>query len=137
MKKLILLLIYFLLATPVLKAQNQENKFLIEEYIQNSEKQKATGMTMICAGIVAFGVGILIANDAAWDDPAFGTGIYLALGGGASTLIGIPILISSGVKARKAAELSLQATRIQNPLILGHQSKVFPSIGISIPLSHK
>lgn len=137
MKTLTLFLTLSILVYQHLCAQDQGNRLLIEEYIQQSAKQKNTGLTMVIVGTAAIGIGYLMAYNASWDEPAFGTGIILTLGGGASTLIGIPILISSGVKARRAAELSLQADRIQNPSNLGPQTKVIPSVGISIPLNTK
>lgn len=137
MKILMLFLPLSILVYQHLYAQDQGNRLLIEEYIQQSAKQKNTGLTMVIAGTAAIGIGYLMANNASLDEAAFGAGILLTLGGGASTLIGIPILISSGVKARRAAELSLQADRIQNPSNLGLQTKVIPSVGISIPLNTK
>lgn len=135
MNKLILFLAFSISAFQHLQAQNQENRLLIEEYILQSENQKKTGLAMVIGGSAAIGIGFLIANEASFDEASFGTGIFLMLGGGVSTLIGIPILVSSGVKARRAAGLSLQATRIQNPSMSGQQTKVFPSLGISIPLN--
>ena len=132
MKKIILLLTLLISGFQYSQAQDQGNRLLIEEYVQQSENQKRTGLAMVIAGSAAMGIGYLIAINASLDDTDFATGSFLLLGGGASILIGIPILISSGVKARRSAELSLQATKIQNPLIPGSNSKVFPSIGISI-----
>lgn len=137
MKKLALFLALSISVFHHLHAQEQGNRILIEEYIQQSVKQKNIGLTMMIAGTAATGIGILMAYNASLDETAFGAGILLTLGGGASTLIGIPVLISSGVKARRAAELSLQAMRIQDPTILGQKTKVFPSVGISIPLNNK
>lgn len=137
MKKLALFLALSISAFHHLHAQEQGNRLLIEEYILQSAKQKNIGLTMMIAGTAATGIGILMANNAYWDEAAFGAGILLTLGGGASTLIGIPVLISSGVKARRAAELSLQAVRVQDPTILGQKTKVFASVGISIPLNTK
>lgn len=136
MNKIILFLVLSILASKNLQAQHQENRLMAEEYIRQSEKQRKTGLIMVGVGAAAVGLGTALissSNDLGGFD--VGSGIVLFSSGFASTLIGIPVLISSGVKARRAAELSLQATRIQNPSILGQQTKVFPSIGISIPLN--
>lgn len=136
MTKTLIILILFIMAAPRLAAQSQENKLLIEEYILQSEKQKKTGLIMIGVGTVAFALGALVIdNSYGLEDPSLGSGLILSLGGGVSALIGIPILISSGSKARKAAKLSLEATKIQNSSIPGQQTKVFPAVGVSIPLN--
>ena len=118
-------------------AQQNSNKFLIEEYLQQSEKQKKTGWTMIGVGAAALGLGTVIAfasNDL--ESTGFATGGILFIAGGASTILGIPVLISSSAKARKAARLSLgteTVSQINSDMIFSGKS--IPSLTLSIPLN--
>lgn len=136
MAKTLIILAFFFWATPQLLAQSQENKVVIEEYIRQSDNQKKAGITMVIVGSVSTVLGVLLLNETWYNENSTGTslGFIMTLGGSASTLIGIPIVISSGVKARSAAELSLQAVRIQSPIGPRRMIKAFPSLGISIPI---
>ena len=136
MKKLILIFALLFSAFYELIAQNQDTKFLIEEYIQQSERQKKTAIIMMGAGVGATALGILLATTAtSWDSPAFGGGGILALAGSASTVIGIAILVSSASNARKAGKLSLElsSTRVINSEVTPQM--IYPSLKFSIPLN--
>ena len=135
MKKLISLIAFFLLASPILKAQNEDNKLLIEEYLRQSEKQKKTGWTLIGAGAGAAALGlVLAASSDDWSDSSFGSGIILFVVGSASTVLGIPVLISSASKARKAGRLSLGTQTVRAPIFQNSSWKIYPSLNFSVPL---
>lgn len=136
MRKFLLLSALLFLALPEIKAQTQDNKLLIEEYLQQSEKQKKAGWTLIGVGAGAAALGLVIAASSDdWSDASFGSGIILFFAGSATTIIGIPVLISSASKARKAAQLSIGANsaRMINPN--GTSLKIYPALNFSIPLN--
>jgi hypothetical protein len=136
MKQIIIILIFSCLILGTASAQNQENKLMIEEYLQQSEKQKKAGLIMIGAGAGTAGLGILLAaNSNSFDSPAFGGGIILFLAGSASTVIGVPIIISSASKARKAAQLSIGAKTTQLFIPDNPSNQAYPTLNISIPLN--
>ena len=134
MNKLLLILALLFLALQQVKAQGQDNTLLIEEYLRQSEKQKKTGITMLAVGGGAVVVGVLIAVTAdGWD--GVGSGVIFSSVGIATALIGVPIIISSASKARKAAQLSLGANsaRVINPN--GSSITIYPALNLSIPLN--
>ncbi len=136
MKKFVLIFVLLFSAFFELLAQNQETKFLIEEYIKQSEKQKKTAIIMMGAGAGAMALGALIANTANdLDSPAVGGGIVLFFAGSASVIIGIPIIVSSSAKARKAGQLSLglNSARVINPE--GSTKTTYPALKISVNLN--
>jgi hypothetical protein len=136
MHKLILLLALFLSSLPNLQAQNQENRLLIEEYLQQSEKQKKAGITIMAVGAATAGLGLLLAatsND--WGNASFGGGIILFVGGSAAVIIGVPIIISSASKARKAAQLSIGTNSARVIHQHGTYSTFYPALNISFPIN--
>lgn len=136
MYKLGIMLAFFLLASPKLFAQNQDNKLLIEEYLRQSEKQKKAGITMIAVGASAALIGTLLAASSDdWDDFSFGGGVILFTGGSAAAILGVPLIISSASKARKAAQLSLGANSARVIFPNGASRKIYPAIQLSIPIN--
>lgn len=137
MAKFFLVLTLFFSFLSNVKAQNQESKILIEEYIKRSEQQKKTGLIMLGAGVgsvilgtVLFGVGWSDGNNAAGV-----TGVLLASAGSISTLVSIPILVSSASNGRKAAKLGISTAHFASPLPNGFNSKIYPALSFSIPLN--
>lgn len=121
-----------------LLAQENPNKFLIEELLAQSEKQRKTGWTLIGVGAAATGLGtILVFASSDWDSAGFDTGAVLFIGGGAIMVIGIPVLIGSTTKARKAARISLgtETVRVIHPN-MNFSGKTLPTVTLSIPLNH-
>ncbi|WP_111671294.1 hypothetical protein [Algoriphagus litoralis] len=121
------------------KAQNQESKILIQEYIKRSEQQKKTGLIMLGAGVgsvilgtVLFGVGWSDGNNAAGV-----SGVLLASAGSISTLVSIPILVSSASNGRKAAKLGISTSQIGDGLPTGFSTKTYPALSFSIPFNSK
>lgn len=137
MAKFILVLAFFLLATQKLKAQNQDQRFLMEEYLIQSEKQKKTGITMIIAGLGTAGIGLLIAASSDWDSSGFASGGILFLAGSASTILGVPIIVSSAATARKAARLSVQADSSRLIYSDGSSVGIYPTLNLTIPLNSR
>lgn len=60
MTKIFIILASFLLVSPKLFAQNQEEKLLMEEYIRQSENQRKTGLILLGAGLGAVAIGSAI-----------------------------------------------------------------------------
>lgn len=137
MTKIFLILSLILIFLPKAKAQNQENKILIEEYLKRSEKQKKTGLIMLGAGVGSVVIGtVLFATG--WGDGsdfAVGSGAVLMTAGSLSTLISIPILVSSASTGRKAAKLGIGTARLTGPLPDGFFQKTYPALHFSIPLN--
>ena len=137
MTKIFLILSLILIFLPKAKAQNQENKILIEEYLKRSEKQKKTGLIMLGAGVGSVIIGTVLFGTG-WDDDsdfAVGSGAILMTAGSLSTLISIPILISSASNGRKAAKLGIGTARLTEPLPDGFSPKTYPALHFSIPLN--
>ena len=123
-------------AQPML-AQQDPNQFLIREYIKQSEKQKKTGITMLGTGVGAVVIGTVIFA-AAWDsgsDFAGGASFFLVTAGAISTLVSIPILISSASNGRKAGKLSIGLGQTQALQAPGLHTRAYPTISFSIPLN--
>lgn len=139
MAKFFLTLSLFLALFARAQSQSLERNILIEEYIKQSEKQKKTGLIMLGAGLgsvllgtVLFGVG--------WgdgSDVAAGSGAILMTAGSISTLVSIPILVSSASNGRKAAKLGISTARIPTSQPTGFPSKIYPALSFSIPINSK
>lgn len=139
MKKLVLIFAILFSSFFELLAQNQETKFLIEEYLRQSETQKKTGLIMLGAGVGATVLGTLMIG-VAWSggSEAVGwTGVVLFTAGAVSTLASIPIIISSASKARKAANLSIQSRSLPSIQPTGLSAVIYPELNLSIPLNSK
>ncbi len=138
MNKVILVIVAFLLFLPRTQAQqSQENKILIEEYLRQSEKQKKTGLIMLGAGAGSVLLGTVLFGTS-WNSGsnlAGGAGIFLFTAGSISTLISIPILVSSASNGRKAAKLGIGTTQLTAPNSREGGQKTYPSWIISIPLT--
>ncbi len=134
MKKLTCLLSLMLILALNLNAQNQEREFLIKEYLQQSEKQKKTGITMLVVGSGIVALGIIIANSGEFSGSTNRLGHSLILVGIPVSIIGIPIIISSASKARKAAQLSLGTQTVRMP-ILQETQKIYPALTFSVQLN--
>ena len=137
MKKLLLLFFIFnLLLAKSLFAQQEPNKLLVEEYVRQSETQKKTGLIMLGAGIASTiaGTSMFIA---AWGgaSAAVGTsGVILFTAGSISTIISIPVIISSAAKGRKAAKMSLVSEKVIYFQNQGASSDFYPALNFSIPI---
>ena len=139
MAKFFLALSLFLAFYSNAKSPSLERNILIEEYIKQSEKQKKTGLIMLGAGLgsvllgtVLFGVG--------WgdgSDVAAGSGAILMAAGSISTLVSIPILVSSASNGRKAAKLGISTAGIAHPQLTGFPQKSYPALSFSIPINSK
>lgn len=119
-------------------AQQNQKQILLEDLIQQSEKQKKTGLTVMAIGGGAVGLGlVLAASSSDWSDGSFAGGIILAGAGSLAVLVGVPILAGSASKARKAAQLSLTAVRTLPSQQTFNGPNVIPSLTFSIPLSSR
>ncbi len=137
MSKILLILAVFILFLPMAKGQSQENKFLIEEYLQQSEKQKKTGLIMLGAGAGSVILGTVLLGTGWNSGSSFsgGAGIFLFTVGSISTLVSIPVLVSSASKGRKAAKLGIGTTQLAAPNMSGFSQKTYPTWSITIPLN--
>lgn len=91
---------------------------------------------MMGAGAGAMALGLLIASSANdWDSPAFGGGFVLFFAGSASVIIGIPIIVSSASKARKAGQLSLGLNSARVIYQEGSFQTTYPALKFSVKLN--
>lgn len=137
MQKFLTLLALFLVFSQNLKAQNAESKFLIEEYLRQSEKQKKTGLIMLGAGAGSVLLGTVLFGTA-WNSGsnfAGGASAFFLVAGSISTLVSIPVLVSSASNGRKAAKLGIGTTQIAALGSMRGTQKTYPTWIISIPLN--
>lgn len=138
MKHFLFALVIGILGFQSVYAQQNQNQILLEELIQQSERQKKTGLTVMAIGGGAVGLGLVLAassND--WSDGSFAGGIILAGAGSLAVLVGVPILAGSASKARKAAQLSLTAMRTSPEQRAFRAPSHIPSLTLSFPLSSR
>lgn len=110
----------------------------MEEYIRQSENQRKTGLILLGAGLGAVAIGSAIGATSWWDDEStFEAGLILFTAGSISTLVSIPVLISSASTGRKAGRLSLTASQVPGLQPGGFSSKAYPALSFSFPLNSK
>jgi hypothetical protein len=138
MSKYSLVIFAFFLFLPRIQAQqSQENKILMEEYLRQSEKQKKTGLIMLGAGAGSVILGTVLFGTA-WNtgsDIAGGASALFLITGSISTLVSIPVLVSSASKGRKAAKLSIGTNQVAGIDLADFRQKTYPALGISIPIN--
>ena len=137
MNKVFLILALLFTFLPKVQAQSLESKILIEEYIKRSEKQKKTGLILLGAGVGSVIIGTVLFGTGWNDDSSFalGSGAVLFTAGSISTLVSIPVLISSASNGRKAAKLGIGTARLTEPLPNGFYQKTYPALHFSIPFN--
>lgn len=134
--KIIILLLAFLLGSTPIFAQTTTERQLAEEYLKQSEKQKKTGLIMLGSGIGAGLLGVVMFG-AGWNEGSgfvLGSGVTLMMAGSISTLVSIPVLVSSASKGKKAGKLSLGIASIASAQPHGFASQNYPSLNFSFPL---
>lgn len=135
--RIIVLLLALALGSTSLLAQSDTQRQLAEDYLKQSEKQKKTGLIMLGSGIGATIVGTAMFG-AAWGGASefVGvTGVTLMLAGTISTLVSIPVIVSSASKGKKAGKLSLGISSISSANPSGIVSQNYPALNFSIPLN--
>lgn len=88
------------------------------------------GAGSVLLGTVLFGT--------AWNSEssfAGGASVFFFIAGSISTLVSVPILVSSASNGRKAAKLGVGTTQLMAPSPSGFSPKTYPSWIISIPLN--
>lgn len=140
MKKTLILAIFLTGLAWQSFGQKAETPMTKQDYLDKSKSQKKTGFILLGAGAgSAILGGILMSSNfcifgcTSSQDIAFGTGAGLVVAGGISMIASIPVLISGGVNANKAAELTLYSQPIDLPQHANSGSKSFPALKISIP----
>lgn len=141
MKKILfsLLFIWIIVIQPSF-GQNDPTKILIQEYIHQSEKQKKTGVIMLGAGLGSTILGAVMVGTAWGGGSEFvgGAGVVLLTAGSISTLVSIPILVSSASNGRKAGKLSLGIGEVvQSRANIPGIAKPYPALNFSLPLNSK
>ncbi len=134
--RMIVLLLALVLGSTQLIAQTSMQTQLAEEYLKQSEKQKKTGLVMLGSGI---GAGLLgtVMFGAAWGGGSefLGvSGVTLMLAGTISTLVSIPVIVSSASKGKKAGKLSLGIVTISSAHPTRINSQNYPALNFSMPL---
>jgi hypothetical protein len=136
-RKIIFLLLAACIFSFKIFAQSSSERILVEEYVKQSEKQKKTGLIMLGSGIGATILGTAMFG-AGWGEESgflLASGATLMLAGSISTLVSIPIIVSSATKAKKAAKLSLGIAKISSALPTGVVTQNYPSIHFSMPIN--
>jgi len=106
-----------------------------EYYLQKSKNQETAAWVMFGSGMALTVGGILGAAANALNTDNSGTTYgVVALAGLGLTLGSIPLFVSSGHNARKAATLSLERQRVLVPLQNGMVFKAQPAISLRMPL---
>lgn len=137
MNRLTLLILLLCFSFGKLYAQDSSNKILIEEYIKQSENQKKTGLIMLGAGLGATVIGTVMFGSA-WSTGSEVVGVsgaILVTAGVISTLVSIPIIISSASKARKAGRLSLDLNTARVLTPGGNSPSIYPGLKLSVSLN--
>lgn len=137
MNRLTLLILLLCFSFGKLYAQDSSNKILIEEYIKQSENQKKTGLIMLGAGLGATVIGTVMFGSA-WSTGSEVVGVsgaILVTAGVISTLVSIPIIISSASKARKAGQLSLDLNTARVLTPGGNSPSIYPGLKLSVSLN--
>lgn len=120
-----------------------------QDYLDKSRKQKTTGFIMAGGGVVLFAIGAGIylestsetvvscftLTSCSSDDGELGGGAALTIIGGLAALGSIPVFISSGKNARKAAQISFKNEPTYIPKYVGNIPRAIPSLSFSIPLN--
>lgn len=91
---------------------------------------------MLGAGAGSVILGTVLGT--AWNNGsnfAYGASAFLLVAGSISTLVSIPVLVSSAANGRKAAKLGIGTTRLATPSSSGLSQITYPTWSISIPLN--
>jgi hypothetical protein len=109
MKKIIFLIMILLPTVKSVSQTVQNAEFTKEYYLQKSKSQKTAAWILVGAGTALTVVGAIGFNSTYddWSDNSTNTYGYLMLAGPLIGLGSIPLFITSGHNARKAATLSL------------------------------
>ena len=135
----VLLTIFLLLSVMTLSAQGtKETK---EYYLNKSKNQKTAGYILAGGGAALIISGIIVGNGDNNNDPNeldfgpnFDAGLWLVGGGLVSALASIPLFISSGNNARKAASIVFGHQKIMIPQFYSQKRIIQPAISLKIHL---
>ncbi|MGY6742532.1 MAG: hypothetical protein ACXIUQ_07345 [Cecembia sp.] len=114
-----------------------------QDYLDKSKWQKTSAWIMLGGGVALIGIGAGIAMSEveylSWGtsnskDNSTGIGETLAIVGVVSALGSIPVFISSGKNAKKAAQMSFSNEPIYIPKYAGNIPRSVPSITYTISL---
>lgn len=120
-----------------------------QDYLEKSRKQKTTGFIMAGGGVVLFaiGAGIILGSETETlltcvslvnctsDESELEAGTALSIVGGLAALGSIPVFISSGKNAEKAAQISFRNEPTYIPTYVGNIPRAIPSLSLIIPLN--
>lgn len=132
---------YFILISALLfivpegvSQRNLGNEYTKEYYLQKSKNQNTAAWILLSAGGLMTIIGAVSFNDS-WDNGSASstdTAGFIMLGGVASSLVSIPLFISSGKNARKAAKLSINNQAISLPQQNNIVKNYNPSLSLKI-----
>ena len=112
-----------------------------QDYLDKSRRQKTTGFIMLGGGVAMAAAGGLLFSEnftifggSQAEDNASGAGGAMMVVGTLAALGSIPVFISSGSNARKAAQMGFRNVPLHIPKFAGNLPKAVPSLTISIPL---
>ena len=105
-------------------------------YLQKSKNQKTAGWVLLGVGTaMAVGGGIGFSNNFELFDSTTKGDVYggIMLAGIVADLVSIPVFISSGRNARRAARVSVSSQLIDFPKGNNRYAKAHPAISVKIP----
>lgn len=134
MKKNIFLVLLLLFTLKTLSQTVQNAEFTKEYYLQKSKSQKTGAWVLLSAGAAITVVGVVGFSSTFddWSDNSTDTYGYLMIAGPLIGLGSIPLFISSGNNARKAATLSLNYQSILVPYQGSLVQNAQPTLSIKI-----
>ncbi|TFV94721.1 hypothetical protein E4S40_11980 [Algoriphagus kandeliae] len=112
-----------------------------QDYLEKSKKQKTTAFILLGGGAALLGAGAIIGSEnfclfscTDSQNNAMNAASVMVVAGGAAMIASIPVFVSSGKNARKAAELSLNYQPMNAPRFTGAIPKAYPALTLTIPI---
>ncbi len=118
MKKVIILVVYFLIAVTVIGQQTEITSLLTRQnYLDKSERQKTTAKILFGGGFLSFGLGFATLGGKSTNSVDNG---IMVIAGAAAMVTSVPFFISASKNKKKAMSISLK-----NQMIPGLQETGF------------
>ncbi|MCS5490392.1 hypothetical protein [Algoriphagus limi] len=112
-----------------------------QDYLEKSKKQKTTAFILLGGGAAVAGAGVILFSEnfcifgcTQSEVNASNAGGVMFLAGGAAMIASIPVFVSSGKNARKAAELNFNYQPMNMPRYTGAIPKSYPALTLTIPI---
>ena len=137
MKKIIICGVLLAMATVTFSQQIKPSKPVTRaDYLKKSKDQKTGALVLLIGGSAVVVTGILLSNQASFDN--LGTTAGIAMAGGLAVLGSIPLFLASGRNKRKGMQINAFFKLENAPVIHGYSMAhtSYPAVSIKIKL-HK